>query len=378
MSRRFFSKPRLAALSLCWTLLGAQAAPLAGWGYVGWWMPKSWANIKKGQFDRLLFFELKVSANGEVTDRHGWPAEWVGLRERAAAVEAPLDLTLTLFSAEEFNALFTSVAATRTLLGTCADLVAPFPGIGLQIDFEIFGAAEPQALENYRTFVRELSSMLRSHQPSRHFSVFLPASGAAPLYDSGTLNLFDHVVIQGYDTHWVGSKSAGPVAPLRGSDAWTWEKALAYAASLGVKHEKALLSFPLFGYEWSVANRKPRSSTLAKGAPTSFAPLQGVATSEIATSVLERVREFGAVYDPPSGSSHYHFQRPDGQHVQGWFEDWWTLDQKIDFAIDQSLGGIAFFLVGYDDYYLVNHFNHRKQHVATAPVRVMREDRQDP
>jgi len=374
MNGCFFLKPFLAALMVCWTLLGAQAAPLAGWGYVGWWMPKSWASIKKGQFDRLLFFELKVSANGEVTDRHGWPSEWAGLREHAVAIDTPVDLTLTLFSAEEFNALFTSVAATRTLLNTCADLVAPFPGVGLQVDFEIFGTAEPQAIENYRTFIKELSSMLRAHQPSRHFSASLLASGAAPLYERGTLNLFDHVVIQGSDAHWVGSKSAGRVAPLRGSDAWTWEKALAYATSLGVNHEKALLSFPLFGYEWSVSNRKPRSSTIAKGAPTSFAPLQDVATSEIATSVLERVRDFGAVYDPPSGSSHYHFQRPDGQHVQGWFEDWWSLDQKIDFTISQSLGGIAFFLVGYDDSYLVNHFILRKQRVSTAQVPAMRKD----
>ena len=359
--------------ALCALLLGAflcnapahaHGQPLAGWGYVGWWMPHSWQRIQAGQFDRLLFFELSVSPDGSIADRHGWPDNWVGLRRHADDLQVPLDLTLTLFSVEDFNALFTSVAATRALLDTCLELTAPHPGLGLQIDFEVFGGAAPQAIENFRTFVQELGLRLRASGGKRNLSAFLPAHSASPLFDPSTLAILDQVVVQGYDTHWSGSRNAGPVAPLRGEDAWTWEKLVPFAASLGVPSQKTLISYPLFGYEWPVAGRKLRSPTVGKGTPTTFAPVERIASGEIQSSALERVREHGIKFDQGSASPYYQFRRGDGQYVEGWFEDWWSLNEKIDFAAAHAMQGLAFFVVGYDDFHLVSHFAHRKSSAA--------------
>lgn len=352
-----------------WTLLfgsshEAAATPKA-LGYLGWWMPQSWRTAPLTQFDRILFFDLKVNADGSITERRGWPEEWSDLKNAVQESQTPLDLTLTLFEPEEFNSLFASFASTQRLINEAAVLVDQQGVAGLQLDFEIYGQTRPQTIENFRTFLRLLSNRLRQMSPPRNFSVFFPVGAEPSLYDSYSLGLFDQVVLQGYDVHWPGSKSAGPVAPLGGDDPWTWEKMVAFGVSLGVSSEKLFLGFPLFGYEWPVNGHTPRSTTQAKGSATSFAPIVVDSTSDMKISVQERVLEHGAYHDPISGSSRYHFMRSDGQYIEGWFEDWWALDKKIDFLIGKRLGGIAFFLIGYDGDQLVEFF--MRQRSRNAP-----------
>jgi GH18 family chitinase len=46
--------------------------------------------------------------------------------------------------------------------------------------------------------------------------------------------------------------------------------------------------------------------------------------------------------------------------MQGWFDDWWTLIRKTDYLVQEQLGGIAFFMLGYDEGQLVNQFFFRR------------------
>lgn len=359
---------KILAVLLCTLMFGpshATAGPPQAWGYLGWWLPQSWRELPLDQFDRILFFDLKVNADGGITERHGWPEEWSDLRQALHEKRAPLDLTLTLFEPEAFNRLFASFDSTQRLINEAAALVDD-PGVaGLQLDFEIYAAVSPQAIENYRTFLRLLSHRVRRMSPPKNLSVFFPVGAEPSLYDASSLALFDQVVLQGYDVHWPGSKTAGPVAPLQGGDAWTWQSMVVRGESLGVPHEKLLLGFPLFGYEWPVNGSLARSATQSKGWATSFAPLAANATGEMKFNVLDRVREHGASHDPVSGSSRYHFKSREGQFIEGWFEDWWALDRKIDFLIDKRLGGIAFFLLGYDGGHLVEFFMRQRNRKAS-------------
>lgn len=332
------------------------ANPPQAWGYVGWWLPQSWREAPLEQFDRLLFFQLKVGADGTIADHHGWPQEWQELREAVQASHTPLDLTLTLLEPDAFNALFSSVQATQRLIDEAATLVQPVGVAGLQLDFEIYNLASPQAIGNFRIFLRMLASQLRQMTPPKNLSVFFPVGAEPPLYDAQALGVVDHVVLQGYDVHWRDSKIAGPLAPLGGDDVWTWRKMLARGESLGVSRDKLLLGFPLFGYEWSVKEAHVRGTALGRGSVTSFAPIPPDSRGELQFSVQERVSQHGGLHDPTSGSSYYQFTGGDGQCVEGWFEDRWALSKKIDFLTVEKLGGIAFFMLGYDGGQLVNFF----------------------
>lgn len=334
-------------------------APKA-WGYIGWWLPQSWRNMPLEQLDRLLFFEIKVAPDGAISDRHGWPEDWTDLRLAVQQSKTPLDLTLTLNEESAFEILFSSSEATQRLLVEASALAYQAGVAGLQLDFEVYSLAQPQAVDRYREFVRELSARLRQQVPSRSLSVFLPIGGESALYDAVTLAHIDHVVLQGYDAHWLDSKTAGPIAPLTGSEAVTWEKAYAIGLALGVPKERLLLSFPLYGYEWQVNARKLRGDTVDKGRITSFAPIPLNSPPDVPFNVQDRVRQYGASHDPVSGSSYYQFTGAEGQFVEGWFEDWWALGRKIDFLIDRQVGGVAFFLMGYDDNQLVDYFLSRR------------------
>jgi spore germination protein len=121
-----------------------------------------------------------------------------------------------------------------------------------------------------------------------------------------------------------------------------------------------LLSFPLYGYEWQVKGRKLRSATIGQGIHTSFAPIPAGLLPDFQFNVQDQVRQYGATHDPVSGSSYYQFKRKNGQFVEGWFEDWWTLGRKSDYLADEQLGGIAFFMLGYDNGQLVDYFLRRR------------------
>lgn len=332
------------------------AGPPKAWGYVGWWLPQSWRNVPLEEFDRLLFFDLKVNADGTIGERHGWPDDWGDLQRAVKERGTSLDLALALFDPEDFNRLFSSIEAMQLLMDEATTLASATGVSGLQLDFEIYDLARPQPIENFKTFLRMLTGKLHQMSPRRNLSVFLPVGAEPTLYDSDSLGLVDHVVLQGYDVHWRGSKVAGPVAPLYGNDIWTWEKMVVRGDALGVARSKLMLGFPLFGYEWPVKEINQRSSTLGVGSTTSFAPLPLNARGEMQVSVQERIRKYGAIHDPLSGSSYYHFEAGDGQFIEGWFEDWWSLGRKIDYLIAERIGGIAFFLLGYDAGHLVNFF----------------------
>ena len=336
------------------------AATPKAWAYIAWWLPDGWRSAPLSAIDRLFFFELKVNSNGEIAERNGWPEKWVDLRLAVRQKNTPLDLTLTLFDPATFNSLFTSTEATHRLLEEAVSLAHQDGVAGLQLDFEIYTTIAPDTITSYRSFVRELSNRLRRQSPSRNLSIFFPIGGESSLYDAATLRLVNQVVLQGYDAHWKGSKTAGPLSPLNGNEVATWKKAVAQGVSLGVPKTRMLLSFPLYGYEWEVKGQIPRSETIGNGITTSFALLPDSLLPDIQFNVLDRVKKYGATHDPVSGSSYYQFKRKNGEFVEGWFEDVRALKRKTDYLEEEKLGGLAFFPLGYDGGQLIDSFLHRR------------------
>lgn len=343
-------------LCLCCAPLAALARPLLGWGYVAWWMQDQWRSMPLAQLDRLLFFELRADESGRIVERNGWPENWSALQQTAQKYNTPLDLTLTLTQPAAFNALFSSAQATQKLLDEALAL-ARGPGVGgLHIDIEIYSDAHAQSVDGFRRFLLRLAERLREQSPASVLSAFIPLGASAPLYDELTVSVLDYAIMQGYDAHWPAAERAGPIAPLLGDEAVTWQKAVALGVKLGMRRDRILVSFPLYGYEWPVEGPKPRAGTRGKAEVTSFAPLSPAVAPNIQINIEERVRRYGAWHDPSSGSAYYQFSNKEGHFVEGWFEDWHTLSRKIDYLTAEDIGGIAFFPLGYDNSRLVEFF----------------------
>lgn len=366
-------KPVKTLVGLCMVFFMCMAATVdarpQALAYIGWWLPDSWRSAPLGELDRVLFFELNVDPSGAIKERHGWPQEWAELQEALQKHKTPLDLTITLLEPATFNSVFSSGDAVQKLLDDVIDLGSGTGVAGIQLDVEIYELMAPDRMVRYRGFVADLSKRLRALSPARNLSVFFPMGGSSQLYDAATLAHVDRLVLQGYDAHWTGSKNAGPIAPLRGSDAVTWEKGVAQVVSLGVAKKNIVLGFPLYGYEWPVTGAKHRGVTTGKGAATTFAALPQSLLAEFPVNIQSRVRQYGAFYDAPSESSYYRYQQVNGQWIEGWFEDWGSLDRKSSYLVKEQLGGIAFFLLGYDGGQLVEHYL-RQRGPRVAPLAV--------
>jgi spore germination protein YaaH len=325
------------------------------WVYQAWWLPHSWKQTPLRSVDRVLFFDLKVSADGLIRDRNGWPEKWVDFRAALSAAGTPLDLTLSILNAKDFQSLFSSRQSINQLLEQCLSLASNKSVAGLHLDFEVYSALPEPTLNRFRQFVISLSSALRKQGGAKKLSVFLPLGGVIQIYDTKSLAAVDRVVAQGYDAHWAAGPTAGPVAPLDGESSVTWKKAISHALDLGVKRNRLFISYPLYGYEWPTADKNPRGATKGEGATTTYVPVDQKLLPAIQISVQERVQTFGASNDQLSGSSYYQFQK-NGQWITGWFEGPWALGRKMDYLREQKLGGMAFFLMGYDGGKLVDTF----------------------
>lgn len=324
------------------------ARPLV-FGYFAWWVDQDETIRSLPDVDRLKFMEWRLGPDGRIAAKHGWPADWKHVRSHAATLGIPVDVTLTLFDVADFNALFGSPERVKRLQKELVQQLDSDPGIaGIHWDVEIFSVVNAQAQQRYKALVGELAAQLKRMQPARSTSVFLSYNADQYLYDAASLVHVDHIIVQGYDAHWVSSELAGPLAPLAGSDAVTWEKMLASARRLNVPASRLLMGFPAYGYEWTVKPCTPRGKRIAPGEITTFARLHMPNAPELRHNVVDRVLAHGVQYDATTGSAHYQFSNPDGSCQVGWFEDWWTLQRKTDWILKEKLAGMAFFPLGYD------------------------------
>ena len=343
---------------LCVTLLvcftgSAHAEPLKAWGYVAWWMPDGWRDQPLKDFERLVFFELAIDAQGDIPERNGWPERWGELR--GAAGDTPIDITVRCFDADLFTTVFDTPAATKKLLSEIEHIAADQGVTGIQLDFEIYDAVSPQMITAYRNFLQKLSQRLHHMTPARQLTVFFSVGEAAALYDADTLAQLDYVVVQGYDSHWQRGDESGPISPLAGEDHETWSSSLQQALAAGVTRDQLVMSFPLYGYEWPVQSAQPRAKTTGEGRALYYAaPVDGADTQD-QSSVKERMKKYGYVYDPISASSYYTYKQANVWYA-GWFEDGYSLRQKAEFLQAQGLRGMAFFALGYDKGELVRGF----------------------
>jgi hypothetical protein len=369
LCRRAFRSQTLV-VALLWSLWPtvSLAQPYV-FGYVAWWVPQALTIQSLPDVDRLKFMEFRIGPDGRIQDRHGWPGEWGALREAAAVHGIPIDMVFTLFSPAEFNALFGSAERVQRLQKEVLTVAADPSITGIHLDVEIFSAVNAKAAARYRAFVVELGLQLKAMTPRKSLSLFLNYAADKYLYDAPTLVDVDHVILQGYDAHWLDSEVAGPLAPLAGPDIVTWEKMWATAQGLGLSGNRVLMGFPTYGHEWKVKPCDPRGKRVAPGEATVFGRVWLPNAPNLRNSAMGRVLAHGATYDPISGSAYYQVNASDGSCVVGWFEDWWTLQRKMDWVMKEKLAGIAFFPLGYDDGDLVSTAAHRFRAAGRAAAK---------
>jgi spore germination protein YaaH len=317
------------------------------WGYYPWWLRDHWRSRDLSLYDRLKFFEVEIDADGQLGERNGWLTRWEELRAVARGRGVHLDVTVTMFSAARFERVFASPRLWQRLLTQLLRLAIDVQGIHL--DVEIFDSVSAKALAGYREFCAALRSSLTRQGGSKVLTAFGVMGSPVDLYDQAALAHLDHIVLQGYDSHHLESPRSGPVAPLSGPYAITWEKTLAHYLRLGAPRHKIVFGVPFYGYEWPTESAAVGARTLGKGREMTYALLDVKVLPDIRIGARSQAALHGLRRDAASGSPYYAYQEPAGGWRQGWFEDGVSLATKFAFVKQQRLAGIAIFPVGYDD-----------------------------
>lgn len=317
------------------------------WGYYPWWMRDYWRSHDLSIYDRVKFFEIEVGDDGRLAERNGWPRQWAALQKHVRGWGGKVDITITLFGASRFERIFAQPERCSRLLDDLLPLTRTADGV--QLDVEVFEPVSPEAVDRYRTFCRQLKAGLQDQGGGKSLSAFGVVGAVTPLYDRLTIEQLDHIVVQGFDAHDAGSARAGPVAPLQGPDAGTWESALRHYLSLGAVRRQVLFSVPFYGYEWPTDSAAVGAATRGKGRELTYGPVDARLLPHIRTNARAQVAAHGLRRDDATGSPYYTYRDAAGGWWQGWFEDELSLSAKLAYARHQGLAGIAVFPIGYDN-----------------------------
>lgn len=317
------------------------------WGYYPWWLRDHWRKRDLSPYTGIYFFDVGIGDDGALAERRGWPDDWQALQSSTRTRGRTLQLALTLFGVQRFERVFADAGRRRRFCAQALELARGCDG--LHLDIEVFEAVSAPALAGLRECCAVLRRGLRELPSRPALSAFGVMGARSDLYDPATLDSFDRVVVQGYDSHHPQSEQAGPVAPLRGPYAITWESALAHYLKLGARRERLVFGLPFFGYEWPTASDVVGSAVRGRGTEMTYALSDPLRLPRIPINASQRVATFGLRRDPASGSPYYVFRDADGGWHQGWFEDETSLAAKLAFARRERLAGVAVFPIGYDD-----------------------------
>ncbi len=299
-------------------------------GYHPYWLGTSYVNYDWSLLTSVAFFGLELDGTGAIINAHGWP--WTGLVSYAHDNGVRLLVTAVLQSSTQLNTLLGSATNRQTAISNIVAAVLEGDADGVNVDFEGVPGARKQALVD---FLGELRAALLLAVPGAYLSIATPAVDWSNAFDYDELAArCDHLMVMGYDYHWSGSTTTGPVAPLGGWGTYNVGWTIADYITWGAPRAKILLGVPYYGYRW------PSVSGVA-GAATS-----GTGTALQYAAAVQQAEALGRLWDAASSTPWFREQTPAWQ--QGWYEDEQSLGAKYARVLNEDLAGVGIWALGYD------------------------------
>lgn len=217
----------------------------------------------------------------------------------------------------------------------------------LNLDIEKVKDASSSARINFTEFVKNLSIYLKSNSD---FSLSIDIAPIALVKDTNLVNpdevskYVDKVILMGYDYHYPGSYVSGPVAPLHGAGTvseYDVETAILKALEI-IPAEKIILGTPLYGYEWETTGNFPRSTVIPGSGQT-------ISSDRAETEAADCSGDCKVFFDETDKETHMIYKDSKGEfYHQAFYPDIKSMEEKVKFAKNKDLGGIALWALGYE------------------------------
>lgn len=332
------------------TLVLARNIKVFGWH--PFWMGPAYKDYSYNLLSHVSLFQLSVATgsdtavydNPEVVD--SWYAKDFNLVELAHEKDCKVLITITNFEKDTNEEFLSDVFRQNRLIDKLMTILSDLGADGIDVNFEQVPAGYEKKLSS---FIKRLSARLTGGQNEYLLSVVLPKINDDKVYNIDTLQKYvDIFVLTGYD--FAGSFYEGPTSPLynpsgyRGKNTSIEDVVFSYLEN-GLDRKKLLLGLPFYGGKWSHLSGKGRSDTTVykhltySNIKRQFR-LRGDPTYDLA--------RWGAKYQYVEDATLAGY---DTSHTTIWFDDSLTMSVKYDWVLEQGLGGVGIWALGYDHPY---------------------------
>ena len=310
------------------------------YGYYPFWIDDL-SEMRWSALTHMAWFSIEMDSAGQVTATHGWPDQSAVDAAHTAGVR--VDLTFTLFSPSGITTLCGDPARRATAVTNMVDQMEAGGADGVSVDFEgLQGAVR----ETFVSLIAELRAELdvRGHSDAE-ISIAGPAVDWSDAVDlDSLLDYADYYFVMGYGYFWSGSGHAGPVGMLRVTDDWAAFQSLSTLRSIAhyssivpaAKRRQIIWGVPYYGREWVTADDQMGSATLSS---------QGAVT--YSQSVSDLAGGLTRLWHDGVKNPWYRWQSGGSWH-QVYYDDAESLAAKYLLALEQDLGGIGIWALGYD------------------------------
>ena len=230
-------------------------------------------------------------------------------------------------TAEEMFELLSRTSSRTNLINELMAEVFKHDIDGVNVDFEKISA---ECAEHYLQFLRELSVKCRQNGIVLSVDNYVPASHNVHYNLEEQAKIVDYIIIMGYDEHYDGSETSGPVASLQ------YVKQGIENALEVVPSEKLINAVPFYTRLWTESMDENGELKI---------------TSEVfrMKTTLARVKEANAdiIIDPSSGMNYAEWEEEDGFY-RIWIEDSESLEQKLKLINKYNLAGVSAWRLGWE------------------------------
>ena len=212
---------------------------------------------------------------------------------------------------------------------------------GINVDFENIST---ECGEHYIQFLRELSLKCRQNGIILSVDNPVPTSYNRQYHLEEQGKIADYVIIMGYDEHYVGSYTSGPVA----SPAFV-ETGIKNALEV-VPADKLINAVPLYTRLWKEVPKTAEELAAQQGTEAGNYPVKVTSIAYGMKSAQQVVANSGAevVVDEAIGQNYVQWDA-DGGTYKMWLEDSASLETKLQFMKQYGLAGVAAWRLGYEE-----------------------------
>ena len=320
----------------------------------------SWLSYNFKLLSHLAFFAYNIDCET------GGPANTTGSRQAIEVWNSPgttqlikkahsegcrVDLTLTLNGSgypcyHNPHSFLENESAVDHCVKQVSDMLLTNNADGVCVDIEDMSVHGHDSTL-FRRFIKKLHKGIKKANPDATLTIASPA-----LYPQDYFNLpgldpyVSYYVIMGYDFHWSGGPTAGPISPLPGYSGLDLGNSVGYYVDHGVPKEKLVMAYPYYGYKWPTLSLEEgtRNVVTSGGKPEAA---KAVTYSNFRNDYKGK---YPRQWESGPKSSWFPIQAGEKKE-QLWLPDSIAMALRFQFVKDKGLAGTGMWALGYDNGY---------------------------